>query len=134
MCRPGGEEEGRVGRLQVEGEAADHLGQAGHHRRDGGADDPALEAVLSTYCPSTPSRPRSWYIVETQRVPPSLEWTKLSTDCKEAELDVKYSSNKDYYFRVKAANEFGVAEPSMPAMLRKKEGRQSVGCFKIDLF
>jgi len=34
----------------------------------------------------------------------------------------KYNSAKDYYFRVKAANEFGVSEPSMPAMLRKKEG------------
>ena len=42
---------------------------------------------------------------------------------KEPELEVtKYMQNRDYYFRVKAANEYGVAEPSMPAMLRKKEG------------
>ena len=63
-----------------------------------------------------------WYIVE-QRIPPSLEWTKLASDVSTNELKVtKYSTHKDYYFRVKAANEFGVAEPSMPAMLRKREG------------
>lgn len=63
-----------------------------------------------------------WYIVE-QRTPPSLEWVKIASDLKEAEMKItKYSQYKDYYFRVKAANEYGVAEPSMPAMLRKKEG------------
>jgi len=63
-----------------------------------------------------------WYIVE-QRIPPSLEWIKLTTDCKETEFQIsKYSASKDYYFRVRAANEFGIAEPSMPAMIRKKEG------------
>ena len=63
-----------------------------------------------------------WYIVE-QRIPPSLEWVKLTTDCRDTEFRVtKYSATKDHYFRVRAANEFGVAEPSMPAMIRKKEG------------
>jgi len=64
-----------------------------------------------------------WYIVE-QRVPPSLEWIRLTTDCRDTEFQVtKYSASKDYYFRVRAANEFGIAEPSMPAMIRKKEGK-----------
>lgn len=63
-----------------------------------------------------------WYIIE-QRIPPNLEWTRIETDLKETELQItKYSQYKDYYFRVKAANEYGVAEPSMPVMLRKKEG------------
>ena len=63
-----------------------------------------------------------WYIVE-QRTPPSLEWLKLTTDLRDTEFKVtKYSPTKDYYFRVRAANEFGIAEPSMPAMMRKKEG------------
>ena len=58
-----------------------------------------------------------------QRIPPSLEWVKLTTDLKDTEFTVtKYSATKDYYFRVRAANEFGIAEPSMPAMMRKKEG------------
>jgi len=63
-----------------------------------------------------------WYIVE-QRIPPSLEWVKLTTDLKDTEFQVsKYSATKDHYFRVRAANEFGIAEPSMPAMIRRKEG------------
>jgi len=58
-----------------------------------------------------------------QRIPPSLEWVKLTTDLRETEFKVtKYSVSKDHYFRVRAANEFGIAEPSMPAMIRKKEG------------
>lgn len=63
-----------------------------------------------------------WYIIE-QRMPPNLDWTRIATDLKETELKItKYSQYKDYYFRVKAANEYGIAEPSMPVMLRKKEG------------
>ena len=34
-----------------------------------------------------------WYIVE-QRCPPSLEWTKLSTDCKETEFKVRAERKK----------------------------------------
>jgi hypothetical protein len=71
-----------------------------------------------------------WYIVE-QRIPPSLEWTKIATDLKEPELKVtKYNATKDLYFRIKAANEFGVAEPSMPAMLRKKEELSELSAVK----
>jgi hypothetical protein len=59
-----------------------------------------------------------------------LEWTKIATDLKEPELKLsKYNRNKDYYFRIKAANEFGIAEPSMPAMLKKKEGNYSTMCW-----
>jgi len=58
-----------------------------------------------------------------QRIPPSLEWVKLATDVRDTEFKVtKYNATKDHYFRVRAANEFGIAEPSMPAMMRKKEG------------
>lgn len=62
-----------------------------------------------------------WYIVE-QRIPPDSDWTKIASDLTDTELRVKYAVNKDYYFRVRAANEFGIAEPSMPVMMRKKEG------------
>jgi hypothetical protein len=62
-----------------------------------------------------------WYIVE-QRTPPNLEWLRLATDVKETEYQVtKLDRKKDYYFRIRPANEFGMAEPSMPAQLRKLE-------------
>lgn len=64
---------------------------------------------------------RIWYIVE-QRIPPDTDWTKIATDLCDTEMRIKYSAANDYYFRVRAANEFGIAEPSMPVMLRKKEG------------
>ncbi len=63
----------------------------------------------------------SRYIVE-QREPPNLEWVKLSIDCKETELKVKVNRKKDYYYRVRAANEYGTSEASMPVMLKKVEG------------
>ena len=62
-----------------------------------------------------------------QRQPPNLEWVKIATDVKEAELhNIRINRTKDYYWRVKAANEFGFSEPSMPIMLKKKEGASSL--------
>ena len=44
-------------------------------------------------------------------------WTNYGQTVK-----VTKCATKDHYFRVRAANDFGVAEPSVPAMIRKKEG------------
>lgn len=59
-----------------------------------------------------------------QREPPNHEWIKIATECTETELAVTGINRKmcDYYWRIRAANEYGIAEPSMPAMLRRKEG------------
>lgn len=63
-----------------------------------------------------------WYIVE-QRVPPNLEWTRVEMEWRETSYKAKVDRRKDYYWRVRACNEVGMAEPSMPASLRKAEGR-----------
>ena len=53
-----------------------------------------------------------------------MTWIKLESELKDTELKVtKFSRDKDYYFRVRAANEFGVSEPSMPVALRRKESK-----------
>ena len=54
-----------------------------------------------------------------------MDWVKIGTDLKETKLKVTrgFTRTKDYYFRVRATNEFGAAEPSMPVMVRKVEGK-----------
>ncbi|CAD5121391.1 DgyrCDS9913 [Dimorphilus gyrociliatus] len=62
-----------------------------------------------------------WYIVE-KRVPPGKDWIEVVSDTKETTYNItKVDRNKDVYYRVKAANQFGISEPSMPAMLKRKE-------------
>ncbi len=62
------------------------------------------------------------YVVE-QRLPPNANWERIGNDIQEPKFKVnKYNKKKDYYFRVKAVNEVGSSEPSMPAMLRRKDG------------
>ncbi|KAK2186867.1 hypothetical protein NP493_186g03131 [Ridgeia piscesae] len=57
-----------------------------------------------------------------QRVPPNFEWTRFETDLAETQLKVtKFNRDKDVYFRVKAANEYGTSEPSMPVLIRRRE-------------
>lgn len=64
-----------------------------------------------------------WYIVE-MREPPSNEWMRVASDVKETSLEITATSRKkDFYYRIKAANEIGTSEPSMPTLLRKKEGQ-----------
>ena len=67
------------------------------------------------------------YTIE-QRQPPDMEWKKIVSDIKETTHRVNkgYTNTKDYYFRVRACNEFGSSEPSMPAMVRKVEGQYRV--------
>ena len=63
-----------------------------------------------------------WYIIE-QRTPPNFEWVRIENDLTESQLVVnKFNRDKDVYFRVRAANEYGMSEPSMPALIRRKEG------------
>ncbi|ESO11844.1 hypothetical protein HELRODRAFT_166915 [Helobdella robusta] len=62
-----------------------------------------------------------WYVVE-QRCLPTADWTTIASDLKDTHFKVtKFSPLKDYYFRVRAVNEFGMAEPSMPVMYKKNE-------------
>ena len=59
-----------------------------------------------------------------QRLPPNFEWTRFETDLAETQLKVtKFNRDKDVYFRVKAANEYGTSEPSMPVLIRRREGQ-----------
>ena len=67
-----------------------------------------------------------WYIVE-KRQPPSLEWDKLATQVSDTFFKIpSITREKDNYFRIRAANEFGISEPSMPAMLRKIESKYTL--------
>lgn len=55
-----------------------------------------------------------------------MVWTKIESEVKETEVKVtSFTRDQDYYFRVRAGNEYGVSEPSMPVALRRKES----GCF-----
>ena len=65
------------------------------------------------------------YIVE-KRGPPDMMWVKLESEVKEDQIEVTaFTRDQDFYFRVRAANEFGVSEPSMPAALRRKESKST---------
>ena len=55
-------------------------------------------------------------------MPPNLEWTRVETQWRETTYKAKVDRRKDYYWRIRACNEVGMTEPSMPASLRKAEG------------
>ena len=63
------------------------------------------------------------YIVEVRR-PPSTLWTTLADAVDQNEFDV-YDLEKeaDYMFRIKAKNEFGTSEPTMPVSLIRSKGQ-----------
>ena len=58
-----------------------------------------------------------------QRQPPNVEWTRIAKEVEIPEFKVtKFDRKHDYYWRIRAANDVGMSEPSMPAMLRRKDG------------
>ena len=57
------------------------------------------------------------------RCPPSKHWIEIAMDLKELSFHMKnYRCDKDYMFRVRASNEYGISEPSMSATLFAKPG------------
>ena len=63
-----------------------------------------------------------YYIVE-RRCPPSKNWLEIGNDIKETSFIMKgYRPEKDYMFRVRAANVYGIGDPSMSATLFAKHG------------
>ena len=62
------------------------------------------------------------------RCPPSKHWIEIAMDLKELSFHMKnYRCDKDYMFRVRASNEYGISEPSMSATLFAKPGTQPTG-------
>ena len=63
-----------------------------------------------------------YYIVE-RRCPPSRNWLEVATDIKDTSYTMTdYQSEKDYMLRVRAANDYGVSDPSPPTSLFAKIG------------
>lgn len=63
-----------------------------------------------------------YYVVE-RRCPPNKNWMEIASDVKDTTFVMKeYRPEKDYMFRVRAGNEFGISEPSMSATIFAKPG------------
>nr|XP_022325338.1 uncharacterized protein LOC111125634 isoform X8 [Crassostrea virginica] len=71
--------------------------------------------------PSYVKNQRLTYIVEV-REPPSTLWRSLIDDLRDTEFDVTdLNPEQDYLFRVRAKNEYGLSEPTMPASVIRTE-------------
>lgn len=58
-----------------------------------------------------------YYVVE-RRCPPSKNWLEIASDVKDTSFTMKeFRPEKDYMFRIRAGNEYGVSDPSMSATL-----------------
>ena len=72
--------------------------------------------------PSYVKNQRLTYIVEV-REPPSTLWRSLIDDLRDTEFDVTdLNPEQDYLFRVRAKNEYGLSEPTMPASVIRDRG------------
>ena len=72
--------------------------------------------------PSYVKNQRLTYIVEV-REPPSTLWRSLIDDLRDTEFDVTdLNPEQDYLFRVRAKNEYGLSEPTMPASVIRGRG------------
>lgn len=62
------------------------------------------------------------YVVE-RRCPPSKKWIEVAMDLKDTTWTMTdYKPQKDYMFRIRAQNEFGMSDPSMSATLFSTPG------------
>jgi hypothetical protein len=65
-----------------------------------------------------------YYVVE-RRCPPSKNWLEIASDVKETTYTMRdYRSEKDYMFRIRSGNEFGVSDPTTSTTLFAKLGLQ----------
>ena len=63
------------------------------------------------------------------RCPPSKSWIEIATDLKELTFTLtNYKSEKDYMFRVRASNDYGVSDPSPSATLFAPSGVYTIPC------
>ncbi|XP_062595919.1 titin-like isoform X3 [Saccostrea cucullata] len=72
--------------------------------------------------PSYVKNQKLTYVVEI-REPPSTLWRSIKEDLRDTEYDVSdLNPDQDYLFRVRARNEYGLSEPTMPAsVIRNKD-------------
>ena len=69
------------------------------------------------------------YIIE-KREPPGHIWTVLARDVPAARYDVTgLDPELDYMFRVRAKNDFGTSEPTLPMTLYRERGNEMFHCF-----
>ena len=71
------------------------------------------------------------YVVE-RRCPPSKNWLEIASDVRETEFTMKdYRAEKDYMFRIRASNEYGISDPSLSATVFSKlaGARAGLGCY-----
>ena len=62
------------------------------------------------------------YVIE-KREPPGHVWTVLVKDVTGTRYDVTgLNKEQDYMFRVRAKNEFGTSEPTLPLTLYRERG------------
>ena len=62
------------------------------------------------------------YIIE-KREPPGHIWTVLARDVPTTRYDVQgLDAERDYMFRVRAKNDFGTSEPTLPMTLYRERG------------
>ncbi len=67
-----------------------------------------------------------YYIVE-RRNPPSKSWLEIATDLEECTYVMKnYRPEKDYMFRIRAGNQYGISDPSTSATMFAKPGQFEV--------
>ena len=70
------------------------------------------------------AEPTEIYYVVERRCPPSKNWLEIATDVKDTTYIMKeYRPEKDYMFRIRAGNEYGVSDPSMSSTLFSKIGQ-----------
>ena len=71
------------------------------------------------------------YLLE-RRCPPSRNWIQLVSDLQEPLYVMKeYHSEKDYMFRVRACNKFGVSDATLASTLYAKLGASEFDCDEV---
>ena len=62
-----------------------------------------------------------FYVVE-RRCPPSKNWLEIASDLRDTGYVMKdYRPEKDYMFRIRATNEYGISDPSLSATVFSKQ-------------
>ena len=65
------------------------------------------------------------YIIE-KREPPGHIWTVLAKEIPATRYDIKgLNPDQDYMFRVRARNDFGTSDPTLPMTLYRERGEHN---------